>query len=176
MAQSINLDNLLRSIHNSILEAQKLTEQQHIRQLSNYFEWPDDIKDITLQTKLIGGKARTWNIDVPNPNPESKEETITIKVPIMSLIPPTAIKIKNMVVDFKVALKGFEDIKKKAKQFTPGDPTEHRGPLLIDMGGISGDSFYKDDAILANIRIEFKSGQPSESFLRINDHLIKSII
>ncbi len=179
MSKEINLDELLRSMHNAVLEAQKLTEQQHVRQLNNYFIWPNEDKQITKVEDLREGKGKaiTWEIEVPSTHPNAEEgDTMTLKVPVMSLIPPTSIKIKNMVVNFKVSLKGFEHERKlkRTQKFVEGDPSEHKGPLSIDLGGIDG-GFFNKKSILANVKIEFESGEPAESFLRINDHLVKSI-
>jgi len=201
MNKSINLDELLRALHNSVLEAQKLTEQQHIRQLHNYFDWPKEEEVEKSDQKLLDlidsgiGVARTCTIRVPDLRPrdengsvkagegveeqsgEYEEGTMLVEVPLMSLIPPSAIKIKKMVVDFKVGLRGFEKTRDeiKSRRFTKGDRKSHKGPVMIDLGGISGGIFSKQ-MTTANVKIEFETGDPSESFLRINDQLIKSIV
>lgn len=182
MAKTIKLDNLLQAIHQAVLEAQALTEQQHLEQLDRYFEWPDDEdrknEDMASHIHRTGGIAKTWAVEVPNLHPEAeKGSTTTIQVPLMSLIPPTAIKIKNMVVEFKVALGQLVEEKKKSRSFfKKNQPGKDEQTLGIDMGGVSGGGFFANKTPLAKIKIEFEAGEPAESFLRINDHLIKSII
>ncbi len=191
MAKKILLDELLRSLHNAVLEAQKLTEQQHIRQLHKYFYWPDhsagpgaegqhELHDGDI-VSFEGGVARTWTIKVPDMRPDAPPGSMTdIVVPLMSLIPPSAIKIKNMSVEFKAGLGGLADAdhpQKTGTRYVPGDPERHKGEIQLDLGGISGGFFGKSsNKQLAKIRIDFESGEPAESFLRINDHLVKSIV
>lgn len=159
---SHGLDEILRAIHNAVLKAQQLTEQQHIRQLRSYF---DD-----------KGVARTMEIQVPCTDPAAKPgETVSLQVPLMSLVPPTAIKIKEMNVDFKVSLKGFMKSQARSSRNIYGEEEKHKGAMQVDMGGVSG-GFFKNNENLANISIKFESGEPAESFLRINDQLIKSIV
>lgn len=150
MAQQ-RFDGLLQAIHNSVLRAQELTEEQHIHQLAKYFD--ED------------GKPIIQEIQVPTLNPDDDPDAmVTLKVPLMSLLPPSAIKIKRLKVDFEAALGNLSK---------SSDP--NKGPSLdIDTGG-SGGAFGKNQST-ANIEIEFEAGDPSESFLRINDHLIKSVV
>ncbi|WP_154859562.1 DUF2589 domain-containing protein [Cyclobacterium xiamenense] len=182
MAKTIKLDNLLQAIHQSVLEAQLLTEQQHLEQLHRYFEWPEDENEKNAEQAphihRNGGIAKTWAVEVPNLHPDAAPgSTTTIQVPLMSLIPPTAIKIKNMVVEFKVALGELVDERKEGRNlFKKNQPAPDAPSLGIDLGGVSGGGFFGKKTPLARIKIEFEAGEPAESFLRINDHLIKSII
>ncbi len=147
MAQQ-NLDDLLQAIHDAVLEAQIITEKQHINQLQKYFN--ED------------GTAQMLSIKVPSMNQNTPEgETQTLNIPLITLVPPTAIKIKRMKVDFKVSL-GAIQTKDNVKS------------LQVDIGG-SGGLFGKKQST-ANIEITFVGSDPPESFLRINDHLVKSII
>lgn len=132
MAKPIKLDDLLRAIHNAVISAQQITEQQHIRQLRNYFEWPEDAmpKGPDDLGNFKRGKARTWEIEIPDMRPgiEYQDKTVAMKVPIMSLVPPSAIRIENMVMEFQANINGFteEEPQPTSARFTPVDPTEHR--------------------------------------------------
>ena len=147
MAQQ-NLDDLLQAIHDAVIEAQTITEKQHIRQLQKYFN--ED------------GTAQMLTIRVPSMKHDAADnETETLHVPMITLVPPSAIRIKQMKVDFKVAL-GSLDTKNDCKT------------LRVDIGG-SGGLFGKTQNT-ANVEITFMGTDPPESFLRINDHLVKSIL
>ncbi|GHN02279.1 hypothetical protein WSM22_37680 [Cytophagales bacterium WSM2-2] len=189
MAQAINLNSLLRSIHNAVVDAQRIAEQQHIRQLRNYFTWPTPASDKDIQT-LENGKPRMVTIEVANMHPDAGKEvdndgkktvpipsTQKLQIPMLSLVPITAIRIDNMKMDFKVGLKGFmEEVHSSRTRFTPDDPEGHQGPVMIDLGGTTGGFLSGKKEAVAKVTIEFKSGEPSEAIMRINDHLIKSII
>lgn len=148
MAQQ-NLDDLLRAIHDAVLEAQIITEKQHIHQLQKYFNESD-------------GTAKMLTINVPSMKQDAADnDTEALHVPLITLVPPSAIKIKRMKVDFKVALGGLQS-------------KNDSSILSVDIGG-SGGLFSKTQNT-ANIEITFVGTDPPESFLRINDHLVKSIL
>lgn len=179
----VKLDDLLLAIHQSVVEAQSITERQHIDQLIKYFDWPDGepsaqtLSETKPHLLLQGGKPKTINIEVPNSNPHpNAPETQTLKVPLISLVPPSAIKIKNMVVEFKVALGDLSSLsnsKKLSMHKNSDGPIDNS--LTVDMGGVSGGFFGKKSS-LVKVRIEFEGTDPAESFMRINDHLVKSIV
>lgn len=153
MAQQ-RFDQLLQAIHNAVLRAQELTEEQHIHQLDKYFDQD--------------GKPLMQELQVPTLDPDDDPDTmVTIQVPLMSLLPPSAIKIKELKVSFKAALGKIK--------LTDHDGDGPGAPSLdMDTGG-GGGLFGKNQAT-ADIDITFESGDPSESFLRINDYLIKSVV
>jgi len=156
MAQQ-RFDYLLQAIHNSVLKAQELTEEQHIHQLRKYFDEE--------------GKPIMQKILVPSLDPDHEpEEMVPIQVPLMSLLPPSAIKIKEMKVDFEIGLG-----KMNTNEIDGLDNKETiQASLAVDLGG-SGGLFSKKQS-KAKVSITFEGGDPSESFLRINDHLIKSVV
>jgi hypothetical protein len=154
MAQQ-RFDHLLQAIHSAALKAQELTEEQHIHQLGKYFD--DE------------GLPIIQEIQVPSLDPDDDPgNMVTLRVPLMSLLPPSAIKIKELKVDFEV---GLGKIK-----ITDEDQTKEgmQASLDIDMGG-SGGMFGKNQS-RAKVEITFEAGDPSESFLRINDYLVKSVV
>jgi len=147
-------DLLLQTIHDAALKAQELTEEQHIQQLEKYFDEE--------------GKPLIKEIQVPSLDPEHKiDEMVVLRVPLLSLLPPTAIKIKELKIDFEVGLG-------KLKGALDDDNKGLGSRLDIDMGG-SGGMFGKAQS-KAKVQITFEAGDPSESFMRVNDHLIKSVV
>ncbi|NER13713.1 DUF2589 domain-containing protein [Leptobacterium flavescens] len=151
MAQQ-RFDHLLQAIHNAVLRAQELTEEQHIHQLDKYFD--ED------------GKPITQEISVPTLDPEDDPDNmVVLKVPLMSLLPPSAIKIRKLKLKFQAGL----------GKIKLGDADSKQGPSLdIDMGSSGG--FFGKNQATADVEITFESGEPSESFLRINDYLVKSVV
>ncbi|WP_433831254.1 DUF2589 domain-containing protein [Flavobacterium anhuiense] len=145
-------DHLLQAIHSAVLKAQELTEEQHIMQIAKYFD--ED------------GKPIVQELYVPTLDPDDDPAAMTtLTVPLLSLLPPSAIKIKELKLKFKVGLGKIKVEQTDSKN----------GPSLdIDMGG-GGGIFGKRQAT-ANVEITFEAGDPSESFLRINDYLVKSVV
>ena len=154
MAQR-GLDHLLRAIHEAVLSAQQSTEEQHIYQLEKYFD-PD-------------GNPIIKEILVPSLRMDAEEGAMDLlKIPLISLIPPTAIKIKEMRIQFQVGLNSGELLG------DDGDSQGNPGNLPIDLGGSGG--LFGSRQALADVEITFEGTNPAESFLRINDHLVKSIL
>lgn len=154
MAQQ-RFDHLLQAIHDAVLKAQEFTEEQHIKQLDRYF---DD-----------NGKPIVKELQVPTLDPDDDPENmVTLAVPLMSLLPPSSIKIKELKVNFQVALGKLK--------LSDGDADKEgfQPSLDIDTGG-SGGVFGKGQS-RADIQITFEAGDPAESFLRVNDYLVKSVV
>lgn len=177
MANEINsIDELLQAIHNSVIEAQKIAEQQHIRQLFRYFEFPKKKNESGEEKPQWHepGKPRTIIIKIPNPrhDPGAKtgqEEYIDFHVPQISLVPPSSIQIKELSVRFKVRLSGFLGAAKKTRDPATGEEIEISGPVHVELGG-----FFSRKSQLADVSITFEATTPPESILRINDQFIKA--
>lgn len=180
---NIKLDTLLQAFHNAVLEAQRMTEQQHIEQLDRYFEWPDDTEETRNSFHLdehvlkARGKAKTWKVLVPSLKTEAQPGDMDeIEVPLLSLIPPSSIKIKSMVVEFKVGLNEISVTHNGEKSnISRKQNGKDDAAIGVDLAVTSGGLLGKKPSI-AKVRIEFDAGEPPESFLRVNDHLIKSIV
>lgn len=177
---SIFLDNVLKAIHNSVIEAQKITEQQHMRALGRYFYLnKEKMEDEGIEIEDLGMPKM---IDIKLPFPEDNEISYkTVEVPLIALNPPSSMKIKNMKVSFEAKITGvdpkkeergfFKYFKKKNSDETVKKPTDTsaKGPIQLDL--TPGN---KDSAGMAKIEIEFVNSDVPETYARINDHLIKS--
>lgn len=167
---AVNLDNLLRAMHNAVIEAQQLTQEQHLRMLNRFFEKNDDTNEF--------GNPKMLKINLPFAKSNSVEYR-EVEIPLIALTPPSSIKIKNMKVEFDAKITGFEDSEKSKKGFHISDlfkkkeETEvevkdlHRGPIKLNLDS-------NKSGTLAKIQIEFTSDDIPETVARINDHIIKS--
>jgi len=149
------LEDLFGALHNAVLEAQKLTEQQHLRQFRRYFE---ESKSGLIPIMLP--------ISIPDVRPDSGESYRTIDVPLIVLSPPTAMKIKDLQIRFQVQLSGLSD---KAKGIDPvsGKEKVHPGDVEMDFGG--------EGANVATVDITFDQAEMPEAYHRITELLSKKI-
>jgi hypothetical protein len=169
MASTDAFDNLLRALYNAVIEAQKLTEQQHLRQVRNYFYSEED-QDDTRES--LPGMPKSLTIKVPNIRPDAEDEWLDMDVPEMALVPPTSSQIKEMTVGFNVRMEGFTYDKPEEKGFAiQGQKARHRGPIVVDFGGISD----QGDPNLAKVEIVFEGADAPESVHRLIDMLGKTI-
>lgn len=151
------LDDLLRALHNALIETQKLTEQQHIRQLMRYVKKDDNTPE-------------TIPVKVPDLQPDSENQWRDVDVPLLAIMAPSSVKIQDVRFNFKVRIDGFGE--KETKGFAiETDKTKevHNGPLQIDP------SSRQDSENLAEVNITFVSSDPPEAMFRITDSLGKLV-
>ena len=163
----VNLDNVLRALHNALIEAQKLTQEQHMRSLKRYFNESEDGESL--------GEPKMLKLKLPF----AKNDAITyeeVDVPLIALTPPSSIKIKNTKIDFDAKITGFEGEKKKGFHFSDlfskkkdleVDVSSHEGPLNLNLDN-------NETGTTVRIQIEFTADEIPETVARINDHIIKS--
>ncbi len=177
---AIFLDNVLTAIHNSVIEAQKISEQQHMRTLGRYFYLDNGkMEHDGIEVEDLGMPK---NIDVKLPF--LQEDTVKyhdVKLPLIALSPPSSMKIKNMKISFEAKITGVDN-KKEGRGFfkylkkknsdeiikKEEDDNTAKGPIQLDL------SPGEKGAGLAKIEIEFMNSDVPETFARINDHIVKT--
>lgn len=92
MAKS-SLKNLLESIQGSIVGAQELMQQQHIQELSKFFDEE--------------GNPITQKMMFPHVDNNGETKWTEVKVPLMVLSPPSSLRIKKLKVSFDAFLSGM---------------------------------------------------------------------
>jgi len=176
---AIFLDNVLTAIHNSVIEAQKISEQQHMRTLGRYFYLDNakmehdgiDIDDL--------GMPKSVDVKLPFIE-EDKVAYHDVQIPLIALNPPSSMKIKNMKISFEAKITGvdkakegrgfFKYLKKKNSDeiIKKQEDNTPKGPIQLDL------SPNEKGAGMAKIEIEFMNSDVPETFARINDHIVKS--
>ncbi len=186
---AIKLDDMLRAMHNSVVKAQQISEQQHMRVLQRYFNYDD--KNATYDD-LEKGRPKVTSVQLPFvENGEVKYRPVDL--PLIVLTPPSSLMIDTVRINFKANLTGFEEAKESKKgfdfksmlrSFTSKGESEkpvielplkdqpkgdmHRGAPVMDMSA-------KNPAALADIEILFKNGEPPEAIARIGDQIVKML-
>lgn len=150
-----SLDNLIRAMHNAVLEAQKLTDEQHIRLLNRYFD--GDVSTDHLST------PKMLTIEVPEQLPDGTWSTRSVLIPKLALVPPSAMKLDTVSLKFKVGLESFEGDPEEYAGFnaTGDQPVRHSGPLMVDLQDIRG------GAPVADVEITFVGTEVPEAYQRL---------
>ena len=148
MAKSESLDNVLRAAFNSVLEAQQLAQEQHLRQLNHYF------KD---------GKPAVTELDIGEAEP--------VTIPQIALVQPSAMRIDTLQMKFSLGLKGFQRASRSVEGFTANESDKlkkHAGPLQCD--------FLADASHGNTVQIEmnFEKSTPPEAYMRIVDKVLNT--
>ena len=123
-------------------------------------------------------------LKLPYVNNENRIIYSEVEIPLISIIPPTSIKIKNMKIAFEAQISGFENQETKKKGFNlfgvlnrdknnieKKEESSHEGPLMLDLKDSRG---IKDAGTMARIEIEFENGEQPEAVARINDQIIRT--
>jgi hypothetical protein len=143
-----NLKGLLQSIQDAIVGSQELMQQQHIEELNKFLK--DDGTPITHKLKIPRGT-----------NTNGEVMYTDAEIPLMTLSPPSSLKIKSMKVKFDAVISGHGK-----KEECDDEECIH---LHLGGGGI-----FKRGAKVS-CEIEFEGAEPPEAWMRINDELIKVI-
>ncbi len=175
------LDNVLKGIHNSVIEAQKISEQQHMRALGRYFYLNKNKEKMEKEGVQIDDLGMPKSIEIKLPFAEgNKVNYKDVDIPLIALSPPSSLKIKGMKVSFEASLMGVnkqEEEKGFFKYFKNHENSEAygsedkttKGPIVLDLSGGGGKK-----SGTAKIEIEFVNDDVPETFARINDHIVKS--
>lgn len=170
------LDDILKSIHNAVIEAQKISEQQHMRALGRYFYLNKNKEKMDEEEIKVEDIGMPKCIDLKLPFVEGdKVNYNVVEIPLIALNPPSSMKIKNMKVSFEAKLTGVDEPKKslgffkyfKGHEKQPDDKAYTNQAIKLDLSGTNSGG-------TAKIEIEFENSDSPETFARINDHIVKS--
>ena len=195
MAKGFSINELLSAIQYAVVEAQSVAEEQHARQIAEYFK--DDGSPVTIPLKL------------PNPHPKAGEmddggqevipSLVEVEIPKITLVPQNSIVLKELEVEMEVPIGNLDvaredpeadELKKEdrlsddewAKQKmkrTLGRRKSKRAmvdgikqSLMVSSGGTFFGGRHKKTA---RVKIRFEGGEPPEVVARIEQTLVKLI-
>tara|TARA_R110002012_G_scaffold268415_1_gene452357 strand:+ start:2192 stop:2644 length:453 start_codon:yes stop_codon:yes gene_type:complete len=140
------LDHLTKGLYDAVVQAQALSENQHIEALSKYVN--DDGTPKCMEIVIHGEK---------------------VNIPLATLAPQSSIKIKELTIDLKVRLNKFG--KRKSKLGGGIFCKKDAGAIDADLGA----SILPMKNNYANLKITFEGTDPPEGVVRLNNNLIKQI-
>lgn len=148
------LSDLIRGLQHSVNTAMEMIETRNVELLGRYFS-PDGMP---LSKKLI------------------INDNTAVEVPIISIVNPSTINIREVEMDFSVQITSSELRKKQAQEgFKAGEAEAHfdnrikRSNLEISFDG------NKNDASRMNVHIKFEAKPIPEGLSRIIDEYDKTI-
>jgi len=137
---------ILRALHHAVLDAQRLAEEEHVRQLRRH----------TLDESGDTRAPQLLPVTIPGTLPEAEDQEI--QVPVLALAPPHPLRIHDLTVSFRARLLGLG-----ALPDAPADPAA-TAPLLASLGsGTEGD--------VAQFKVTFETGERPEAFARLLDRM-----
>jgi|GEM_PF-416924 len=160
MSNIPSLQKLVTAIASSVLEAQEKIEAAQLVNLMSYFKRKPDKK---------GYFPLTMKLNLPSTRPEARPgETDVYQVPYLSVLPYSALRIKEVDVDFDVhfsGLDGREDEEESNRLARSGDLPD----LAVDLGGLKS-----RDGFGAHVSLTLEGVELPEGTCRLINELIKS--
>lgn len=164
MAKRENFNDLISSIQEAFLQANQMSEYQHLNMLQNYFD--EDNNPICIE------------INTPYFLDDGAIEYKQISVPKLCLVPISSLKLNEIDVDFKVKLYGKIKLKQSEEAATGGSGSrfmslENSGTQNV-MGCIVDERKTKTNSdSYANISLRFVAEDVPEGLMKISDGLNK---
>lgn len=145
MAKKLDFNDLVESIQDAFIRVNDMSEAQHLKKLSEYFE--ED------------GTPRTFEMQYPYFDENGVPAYRFVSIPQICLVPISSLKLDEIRVNFKVQIYGEVPLK-------DGEKTSLG---YIPHGGLTRN---KEDSY-ADIRLKFVSQEPPEGLMRIRDQFTK---
>lgn len=152
-----SLDNVIRALHNSVLEAQKLTDEQIVRQIGRYFEHGGE-KGTLLGPEML-------KISMPSQTASGEVEYKDVEIPKLALVPPSAMKLNTVALKFKAGLEGFGGERENHTYTASEEPKTNSGPIMVDLQGVFG------DGPVVEVEITFENIEVPEAYHRLIEQL-----
>lgn len=146
--------DLIRGLQHSVNAAMEVLEDRNVQLLGRYFA-PD-------------GTPLTRRLSI--------DDQTSVDIPIISIVNPSAINIREVEMDFSVQINGAElKCKNPQSGFLLGDsPIDYRNGVERSSFAISFDG--KKDSSRMNVRIKFESQPIPEGLSRVIDEYDKTIM
>lgn len=145
----LDLNLLFHGIQDAVLNANGRVHSQHLELMDEFFD--EENKPIMIQ------------MNIPT---LTNEGTIyqSLKVPKLTLVPLTSMKVKEVNLDFKVNLSQIiNEPDQEANNIPPRSQKSNRSKI-----GESDDN-------LVNVQIRLEGCEPPEGILKINDYFLKQL-
>lgn len=153
----LTLHDLIQSIAGAVADAQDKVQRFQIATVRQYFD--ENNRPVSVDVRLP-----SLDIDA-----EPEDERL-VHVPLLSLVGPQLLNIKDVEIQFDVALNGLAD---KAPSDGDGEaPIEgaHKS-LSVDMGAPRD----RGAGSMARVTLKVESQEPSDGMARLIQHLDKQI-
>lgn len=142
---------ILRALHEAALEAQRITEEEQVRQLRRYTYLREDDPSVTPRQE---GRLRTVSLHIPDATGDPRQH-VKVDIPLLALMPPTSLRIRDLTVRFRAKLLGLD--RDESDESGSG-----QGGTAINASLTAG-----EDGEHAEFRVTFESGEPPEALARL---------
>lgn len=163
MANSTSLEDIVRAIAESIMRAQQLVEKEQVANFSSFFT--EDKQPASIDIKLPATHSKAQPDDMLN-----------YRLPLLSLVPHSALTISEAEVDLDLELGSFEEFERDSDNdnfLNPAGkavPSSKKPSLMVTP---SSDSKSSSRSV-AHIKLKLQSVEKTEGLARLLDDVVKS--
>jgi len=161
--------DLLCALQEAVDQARITSESQHLQLLKNFFEPSDDGK--TFRTKNV-------TVEVPA-NTNDKNDTRSLTVPLITLMPLNSLNIDEVKVDFEARL-NFSANPEAKKALADGGPVDvsstdeaQKFVSMLDIELKRHGTFSRSTPV--KVSLTFKAADPPEGLSKLNDHMNRDL-
>lgn len=163
MANSTSLEDIVRAIAQSLMNAQHLVEKEQVSNFSSFFT--DDSRPISIDIKLPATHSTAQPDDMVN-----------YRVPLLPLVPHSSLIIGEAEIDLDLELGSFEEIEREEQNDAFMSQTGHAAPvskkptLMVNPSSANKSSSRS----IAHIKLKLQATDKTEGLARLLDDVVKS--
>ncbi len=162
MANSTSLEDIVRAIAGSIMNAQHMVEKAQIANFSSFFTDDKEPTSIDIKLPAIHGTAQ----------PDDK---LQYRLPLLSLVPHSSLVIGEAEIDLDLELGSFEEQERSGQsdaimsQTGNAAPAGKKATLMVSPGSAG----KNDSRSIAHIKLKLQATDKTEGLARLLDDVLK---
>ncbi|MFC0400915.1 DUF2589 domain-containing protein [Paraburkholderia rhizosphaerae] len=163
MATSSSLEDIVRAIAQSIMQAQHMVEKEQVSNFATFFT--DDREPTTI------------DICLPATHSTAKpDDKVHYRLPLLALVPHSSLVIGEAEVDLDLELGDFEEVDRDSdsdndailNQTGKAAPAQKKAMLMVSASGAKS-----ANRSLAHIKLKLQAAEKTEGLARLLDDVIK---
>jgi hypothetical protein len=161
MPNSTSLEDIVRAIAGSIMNAQHMVEKAQIANFSSFFTDAKEPTSIDIKLPAIHGTAQA-------------DDKMQYRLPLLSLVPHSSLVIGEAEIDLDLELGSFEEQERDGpndaimSQTGNAAPTDKKATLMVSPGNGKNDS-----RSIAHIKLKLQATDKTEGLARLLDDVVK---
>jgi hypothetical protein len=162
MANSSSLEDIVRAIAQSIMQAQHMVEKEQVSNFATFFTEDRQPTSIDIQLPATHSKAQAGDM-------------MQYRLPLMSLVPHSSLVIGEAEIDLDLELGGFEEVDRDGdneailNQTGKAAPAEKKAMLMVSPGSANPGSSRS----IAHIKLKLQATDKTEGLARLLDDVVK---
>jgi hypothetical protein len=163
MANSTSLEDIVRAIAQSIMQAQHMVEKEQVSNFASFFN--EDRQPTSIDIRL----PATHSTAAP-------DDMLHYRLPLLSLVPHSSLVIGEAEIDLDLELGGFEEIDREGDnnafmdQTGKAAPAEKKAMLMVSASSAAKNTSRS----IAHIKLKLQAADKAEGLARLLDDVVKS--